>query len=776
MKKFFARPVILPPGYNQHLFFVKVLTVFFFLSGILDSYASEEVDYYSYIRSYYDFEVNGIYYNILSESEKTVEVTYKERLEIDGSSTDPIYRCAYRQRVIIPQTVTHNGITYRVTRIGDHAFQNSGNVDDSYGFITYDHLTGLYDIYIPEGIEEIGESAVRDCRSLNLVILPKTVKSIGKLAFGSLPPSHVIVLLGETPPNIYDSFVNVGVRPIFIVPQKSHYLSDDSWAKYSERIFELITPKNSAFTYNGKTHEFEWTDNSGQLSELLWGKFELNLLSDTVLKSCNAGTYSEIISYEFVVPRYSTYKVQGSFTYNYTINKAPLHLGIKDADRVYGDENPEFTYSSISGFIDGEGIANLDSKPQLSTTATVKSDVGEYPISAIVEAQNYEFDGKCGTLTVTPAPLDVTVCNAERMYGESNPEFEVSYKGLKGKDILNPPTGNFQFNTSADLKSNVGNYPVEVVGGNLHNYTPTYHSGNLKITGAKLLLSGIDAEKIYGNENPSFQYAASGFKFPEDKLSTEPSFSCNADIYSTPGQYPISLSGAEAQNYNIEYKHGILSVQKRELTASIGHYKMHYGEDVPDFFVNYNGFVNRENYTDIDVPASIEIWCDNPEKPDAGAWYVVPHSAEDDHYTFKYEYGTLEVYKANQSIEWGEMHEDCLVGDQFELTAVASTGLPVSYKVNDGRIASIYSIGNTYYLDCIAPGEVVITATQAGNNNYAPVSDEKRLTISEESSIGEITISESDLDSPIYNMQGIQVKNLIKGQIYIKNGKKFIAK
>lgn len=770
MKKFFARPVVLPPGHNQHLFLVKVLTVFFFLFGISYSHASAQDVYYSEIRSYYDFEVNGIYYNIISESEKTVEVTYKERLEINGDTSFPVYRCTYWQGVTVPRTVTHNGVTYRITRIGDYAFANKLSYDTD--FVTHEHLNGLWDITIPEGIEEIGEGAFMGCRALRYIILPKTIKSIGCAAFSSIDPLNVFILLSETPPNTDRDF-KVDHPYIFIVPQKSPYLSDDSWAQYSEEIFELITPKNSIFAYNGKTHEFEWTDNSEQLYELTYDYFKVNLLSDVVLKSCNAGAYSEIIPYELELLHY---KVQGSFTYNYTINKAPLHLDIKDANRVYGDENPEFTYSSISGFIDGEGIANLDSKPQLSTTATVKSDVGEYPISAIVEAQNYEFDGKCGTLTVTPAPLDVTVCNAERMYGESNPEFEVSYKGLKGKDILNPPTGNFQFNTSADLKSNVGNYPVEVVGGNLHNYTPTYHSGNLKITGAKLLLSGIDAEKIYGNENPSFQYAASGFKFPEDKLSTEPSFSCNADIYSTPGQYPISLSGAEAQNYNIEYKHGILSVQKRELTASIGHYKMHYGEDVPDFFVNYNGFVNRENYTDIDVPASIEIWCDNPEKPDAGAWYVVPHSAEDDHYTFKYEYGTLEVYKANQSIEWGEMHEDCLVGDQFELTAVASTGLPVSYKVNDGRIASIYSIGNTYYLDCIAPGEVVITATQAGNNNYAPVSDEKRLTISEESSIGEITISESDLDSPIYNMQGIQVKNLIKGQIYIKNGKKFIAK
>lgn len=771
MKKFFARPTMLSTG--QCLRLVKFLTIFLCLLGTFNSYASELSEYYyTQTRSEYDFEVNGIYYNILSESNKTVEITYKERLEVNGYNSFTLYRCTYWQGVSIPETVIYNGTTYHVVRIGDYAFANAISYDID--FATNEHINGLHEIEIPEGIEEIGNYAFMGCRALNLIVLPKTMKSIGEYAFSSIDPFNTFILLCETPPNILRGLeFTVGSYNIFIVPQKSPYINDDSWSQYSENIFELITPKTSTFTYNGNPHEFEWINNSEQLNESYYLYLNVNLSSDVLLQPCDAGIYSENIPYEFEV---SYHKLQGSFTYNYTINKAPLHLDIKNADRVYGDENPEFTYSSISGFIEGEGIGDLDGKPQLSTIATVKSDVGEYPISAIVEAKNYEFDGKGGTLTVTPAPLDVTVCDAERMFGDPNPEFEVSYKGLKGKDLINPPTGNFQFNTSADLKSSVGNYKVEIVDGDLHNYTPTYYPGNLKITGAKLLLSGIDAEKIYGNENPSFQYAVSGFRFPEDRLSTEPSFSCNADIYSTPGQYPISLFGAEAQNYNIEYKHGTLSVQKRELTASIGRYHMRYGEEIPDFFVNYSGFVNRENYLDIDVPASIEIWCDNPEKPDAGAWYVVPHSAEDDHYTFKYEYGTLEVYKAYQSIEWGNIHEDYLVGDQFEITATASTGLPVSFKVNDGRIASIFSIGDTYYLDCIAPGQVVITATQAGNNNYAPVSDEKRITISETSAIEEIIISESDLNTPIYNMQGIQVKNLIPGQMYITNGRKFIAK
>ena len=55
-----------------------------------------------------DFEVDGIYYNILSEDDKTVEVT--------GSPY------GYSGDVVIPAEVTYDGSTYSVTTIGKDAF------------------------------------------------------------------------------------------------------------------------------------------------------------------------------------------------------------------------------------------------------------------------------------------------------------------------------------------------------------------------------------------------------------------------------------------------------------------------------------------------------------------------------------------------------------------------------------------------------------------------------------------------------------------------------
>ena len=63
--------------------------------------------------SAYDLEVNGIYYNITSSVQRTVEVT-------SGS--------AYSGSVVIPKNVSYDGVTYSVTSIGAWAFYGSSGL------------------------------------------------------------------------------------------------------------------------------------------------------------------------------------------------------------------------------------------------------------------------------------------------------------------------------------------------------------------------------------------------------------------------------------------------------------------------------------------------------------------------------------------------------------------------------------------------------------------------------------------------------------------------
>ena len=61
----------------------------------------------------HDFEVDGIYYRLLSE-ESQVAVTY-----YGNNAYDVPEEYKYTGSVTIPETVTYQGATYSVTSIGD---------------------------------------------------------------------------------------------------------------------------------------------------------------------------------------------------------------------------------------------------------------------------------------------------------------------------------------------------------------------------------------------------------------------------------------------------------------------------------------------------------------------------------------------------------------------------------------------------------------------------------------------------------------------------------
>ena len=103
--------------------------------------------------SAYDFEVDGIYYNIISSDNLTCSVTSSNH--------------AYSGEVNIPSTVTYNGKTYSVTTIGSFAFYSD---------------SGLISVIIPNSVTTIERCAFY-CSSLTSVTIPNSVTTIGEHAF-----------------------------------------------------------------------------------------------------------------------------------------------------------------------------------------------------------------------------------------------------------------------------------------------------------------------------------------------------------------------------------------------------------------------------------------------------------------------------------------------------------------------------------------------------------------------------------------------------------------
>ena len=85
----------------------------------------------------HDFEVDGIYYNYLDKTAKTVIVTCRGTFYNDYSNE-------YIGAVTIPSSVTYNDTVYSVTKISYEAFYN---------------CTGLTSVAIGKSVKSIGEYA-----------------------------------------------------------------------------------------------------------------------------------------------------------------------------------------------------------------------------------------------------------------------------------------------------------------------------------------------------------------------------------------------------------------------------------------------------------------------------------------------------------------------------------------------------------------------------------------------------------------------------------------
>ena len=152
----------------------------------------------------HDFEVDGIYYNFLDKTAKTVKVTYK------GNSTGA-YSDAYTGNVTIPSSVTYSGTTFSVTSIGYLAFAyctgltsvTIPNSVTSIGDYAFYGCTGLTSVTIPNSVTYIGDYAFNCCKGLTSVTIPNSVTYIGSNAFSSC--SGLTSVIVENGNRIYDS-------------------------------------------------------------------------------------------------------------------------------------------------------------------------------------------------------------------------------------------------------------------------------------------------------------------------------------------------------------------------------------------------------------------------------------------------------------------------------------------------------------------------------------------------------------------------------------------
>ncbi len=164
------------------------------------------------------FEVDGLLFNITSETNQTVEVTNKD---FNGN---------YQGEIVIPESIVYNGKTYKVTAISDNAFYNciyltsitipktivSVGKNAFYDCIRiasvtvncktvgrwFSEISSIKNVVLGNGVETIEENAFLRCGITSLSIA-NTVNSIGKYAFSQCSMSALVIPSGVKTIGVY---------------------------------------------------------------------------------------------------------------------------------------------------------------------------------------------------------------------------------------------------------------------------------------------------------------------------------------------------------------------------------------------------------------------------------------------------------------------------------------------------------------------------------------------------------------------------------------------
>lgn len=176
--------------------------------------------------SAYDFEVDGVYYDVISLTDLTCKITH------NGN-----YSGIYQGDFVIPQTVDYSNKTLTVVEIGNGAFSYCYDLtsvtipsiitkigDDAFAF-----CKKLTNVTIPNSVTEIGSFAFRECVGLENITIPSSVTKIGSYAFFQCSALTSI--------KIPDSVTELGYSAFSECTELASVTLSNSIAEISERLF-----------------------------------------------------------------------------------------------------------------------------------------------------------------------------------------------------------------------------------------------------------------------------------------------------------------------------------------------------------------------------------------------------------------------------------------------------------------------------------------------------------------------------------------------------------
>lgn len=389
-----------------------------------------------------------------------------------------------------------------------------------------------------------------------------------------------------------------------------------------------------------------------------------NIVNDDSLNlkfSTDAKQFSNVGEYPIYISEHNTnYELTLDKLSYVKITPRAITASIGNTTSIY---NSNIDLSTVKLNINGV-LNNDDLLITLSTTATDKSDVGDYPITLTYNNNNYSLTFSNGTYTITPITVEIVINNQEIVYG-SKPNIKtytydiVGDKQYKNLDIT--------LTTNVDCTTRVGdNYEISVLSHN-KNYIIKATNGKLAVTKRDITLS-LFYTFTYGDNiflDPSIYTVVSGTIVNSDKpiksISAKTETNVKTDDDGNLTNYDISKKTIITNdNYNVTIESAKYEILPRPVTICILQ-TLTYGDEIwfaskrynsddwNDISITHNGYhVLQGSVVESDIPYS-KLSTTATNQSNIGT-YTITIAEINKNYTVTLKYGWLTIVERTAEI------------------------------------------------------------------------------------------------------------------------------
>ncbi len=349
-----------------------------------------------------------------------------------------------------------------------------------------------------------------------------------------------------------------------------------------------IIPATATVTADGKTKVYGAEDPAltATVSGLKNGDAE-SLITYTLSRDEgeDVGEYDIIPEGDEQQGNYRVAFVPGTFT----ITRNKVIVTANDLNKVYGEDDPEFTAT-----ITGLKIGDDENSISFTFERAAGENVGEYTVTPFGEATqgNYDVEFKEGKLTIARATATVKAEAQSKVYGTEDPELTVEITGLQNGDEESVIT----YAVTREEGDDVGEYIITPSGEAVQgNYNVVYETSKLTITPASVTVTANANEKVYGSADPTLTAEIEGLMPGESEELI--AYTLTRVEGEGVSDYAITVAGKETQgNYRVSYVPGTFTITRRAVTVTVtGHSATTVYDGQPHFVTGYDIEITDED-------------------------------------------------------------------------------------------------------------------------------------------------------------------------------------